>query len=102
MAWHHKDTEKCQCGHTKCSRCRLESIGTPRPRAAPALQDGGNSAPQTGDRVVGVGDILGQGDDWNADGAFDSALLFGGHQGVDGGLEGLGEMKMEEGGLFDF
>lgn len=101
-AWHHIRNITCQCGHTKCSRCRLEIIGTPRPRAAPALQDGGNPAPQTGDGVLGVGDMLGQGGNWSFDGAFDSAVLFGGHQEVGEGLEGFGDVKMEEDGLFDF
>jgi len=42
----------------------------------------------------GGGAMLGQASNWNGDGAFDSAVLFG--------AEGLGEMKMEEDGLFDF
>jgi len=46
--------------------------------------------------------MSGQGANWNGDGAFDSAVLFGGHQEGDRGLEGFGEMKMEEDGLFDF
>ena len=98
MAWHHDANKKCPCGHTKCSRCRLESIGTPRPRAAPAQQHR-HDAPQTGDGAVGAGDLSGQGGNWNRDDVFDSAVLFGGYQEVDPGLE---EMKMEEGGLFDF
>jgi len=108
-AWHHDTNKKCPCGHTKCSRCRLESIGTPRPRAAPAQQQGHsleNPATHNGDGVFAVGDnggaMLEQAGNWNGDGAFDSAVLFGGHQEVDWGLEGLGEMKMEEDGWFDF
>lgn len=101
-AWHHDENKKCPCGHTKCSRCRSESIGTPRPRAALAQQHGDNPAPQLGDGVDGVGDMFGPGGNWNGDGAFDSAVLFGSRQEGDRELEGFGEMKMEEDGLFDF
>lgn len=81
---------------------------------ASAQQLGDNSATQKGDGLLGVGGgggamlgsgggailgsgggaMLGQASNWNGDGAFDSAVLFG--------AEGLGEMKMEEDGLFDF
>lgn len=65
-------------------------------------QHGDNPAPQTGDGVVRVGDMFGQGGSWNADAAFDAAVLFGGRQEGDRELGGFGEMKMEEDGLFDF